>query len=66
MDKRKHMNVEIKVCDKTYIVGLRDAKRILNNVYEGCDQVYVNGNKILVDQDERLEIMKQLHGVIYV
>ena len=66
MDKREHMNVALTVHGKDYIVELRDAKRILNNVYEGCDQVYVNGNKILVDIHERQEIMKQLHGEIYV
>ena len=60
------MNVSLTLQDKDFIVGLMDAKRILNNVYEGCEQVYINGEKILIDESDRNDIMKQLHGEIYV
>ena len=60
------MNVVFEVRDIEYVVGITDAKRILNNVYEKCDQVYVNGKKILVDRAERIKILTQLHGQLYV
>ena len=60
------MNVIFNLKGIEYVVTLREAKRILNNVYDKCDQVYINGKKIEVDHRDRHEIMQQLHGEIYV
>ena len=60
------MNVIFTIKDKEYVVGIMDAKRILNNIYECCTSVNINGDDVEVDRAARMEIMKQLHGELYV
>ena len=60
------MNVVFTVRGKEVVSSLREAKRILNNLYEHCDQVYINGERTDIDQYDREDIIKQLHGEIYV
>ena len=60
------MNVIITIHGKDDVIGIMDAKRVLNNLYEGAEQVYINGRKIEIDAEERRAIMRQLHGELYV
>ena len=60
------MNVIFEVKDVERVVNMIEAKRILNNVYEEAEQIYVNGEKIEIDRTERINILTQLHRQIYV
>jgi hypothetical protein len=60
------MNVIVDIHDKEYVLGLREAKKVLNDTYNGYDHVVINDDKIEVDRITRDEIKKQLHGQIYV
>ena len=60
------MNVVFTIKGKDYAVGLREAKRILNNVYDQVTSICINKENIEIDRDERMSIIKQLHGELYV
>lgn len=60
------MNVITMINDKQYVLPLMEAKRVLNNVYDGCKSLTINGETINIDRAERMRIMQQLHGEIYV
>ena len=60
------MNVIFEVNYKEYVVNLREAKRILNEIYKCTNSITINGEEVSVDRAERMLIMKQLHGEIYV
>ncbi len=59
------MNVILSLHDREYVMPLIEAKRLLNSVYKICNEVYINGKKVMVSRIDRDEIKKQLHGQIY-
>ena len=60
------MNVVFEIRGTEYVTDIRSAKRILNNMYQKSDQVYINGQKIGVDEYDRQYIINQIHGELYV
>ncbi len=60
------MNVIFNIKDKEYVVTLIDAKKILKSVYVCAKAICVNGVDIGIDRATRMDIMKQLHGELYV
>ena len=60
------MNVIFEVNYQEYVVNLREAKRILNEIYKCTNSITINGEEIAIDRAERMLLIKQLHGEIYV
>ena len=60
------MNVIFEVNYKQYVVDLREAKKVLNQIYKCTNSITINGAEVSVDRAERMLLMKQLHGEIYV
>ena len=60
------MNIIFTIKDKEYVVGIMEAKRILNNVYDQVTSICIDGEDIEIDRAERMNIIKQLHGELYV
>ena len=63
----KHIdNVILNIREKQYILSIKEARELLRDAESGSEVTLMLGNDITLDKDIRFQIMKQLHGQIYV
>ena len=67
MGERKHkVNVIFEISGTEYTVELKEAKHLLNEVYDEADSITVGEETIELDGTARADILKQLHGQIFI
>ena len=60
------MNVIFEILGTEYTVELKEAKHLLNEVYDEADTITVGEETIELDRAARADILKQLHGQIFI